>query len=240
MLMGRWDDAIRADAEAAEVPDASSLAAMAMERTLLGLVHAVRGDFELAEKYLFRDVLESSDDVQAVGTLGVTEAVIRFFAGRYEQAIAAAERSIGTREQTGMIGPVVGSYAMAADAALEMGDVKRAEEFLAEMDVVPRGERSSYFRSEIARLRARLAALRGEAAAAQAGFEESVAEMRPIGMRFHLAAVLAQYGMWLESEGPADEAVPLLAEAREIFEDLKATWWLERLAQPVAERSAAR
>ena len=98
VLLGRWDEALLADAEAAEVPDASKLAAMAMERTLLGLVHAVRGDFELAERYQFRETLEASDDVQAVGTLGTAQAMLGFYAGR--SFGSAAFRSItpaGTR-----------------------------------------------------------------------------------------------------------------------------------------------
>ena len=36
------------------------------------------------------------------------------------------------------------------------------------------------------------------------------------------------------------EAAPVLAEALAIFEDLKATWWLDRLDQRSEERSAAR
>jgi hypothetical protein len=44
--------------------------------------------------------------------------------------------------------------------------------------------------------------------------------------------------MWLEAEGREDEAAPVLAEARGIFEDLKATWWLDRLAVARREKSA--
>ena len=240
VLLGRWDEALHADAEAAEVPDASKLAAMAMERNMLCLVYAVRGDFELAEEYLFRETLEASDDVQAVGTLGLGEAWINFYAGRYEEAIASAGRSVATREQTGQVGPVEASYALSADAALELGDVERASEFLAQMEAIPQGERSPYFRAEIARLRARLAALRGDTTAAQTAFEEAVESLRPIGMRFHLAVALAAYGQWLEREGRLEEAEPVLAEARGIFGDLRATWWLDRLDQPASARSAAR
>ena len=59
-------------------------------------------------------------------------------------------------------------------------------------------------------------------------------------MRFHLAVALAEYGQRLEGEGKAEEAGPVLSEAREIFEELKATWWLDRLDRPDLERSAAR
>jgi len=238
--LGRWDEAIQADAEATEVPDASALAAMAMERSILSMVHAARGDFDVAEQYLFRDTLESSDDVQAEGTLGIAGAWIHFFAGRYEEAVASAKRSIATRDRTGLVGAVEASYALAGHAALELGDVKRASEFLAEMEAVPSGSRSPHFKAEIARLRAKLAASAGDTAKARAGFEESVTLFRNIRLRFHLAMALAEYGQWLEDDGRAEEAQPVLAEARSIFEDLRARWWLDRLDRPVAERSAVR
>ena len=238
--LGRWDEAIQADAEAAQVPDASALAAMAMERSILSMVHAARGDFELAEQYMFRDVLESSDDVQAEGTLGIASGWVHFYAGRYDEAIASAKRSIATREQTGLVGAVEASYALAGHAALEVGDVRRASEFLAEMEAVPSGSRSPHFKAEIARLGAKLAASGGETAKARAGFEEALAIFRSIGLRFHLAMALAQYGQWLEDEGREEEARTVLAEARSIFQDLRAKWWLDRLDHPAAARSAVR
>jgi len=238
VFLGRWDEALQADVEAAQVPDASKLAAMAMERAILGLVHAVRGDFEAAEGYLFRETLEASDDVQAVGTLGTAEAMLNFYAGRYEEAITSAQQSIGTREQTGIVGAVEVSYALAGSAALEMGDLERGRDLLEEMERVPQGERSPYLKAEIARLRARLAAADGDGTVAKAGFEEAIAGFRMIGLRFHIGMVLAEYGQWLEGEGRADEAAPVLAEAREIFENLKATWWLDRLAGARREKSA--
>ena len=41
--------------------------------------------------------------------------------------------------------------------------------------------------------------------------------------------MLLEHGEWLAEGGTADEAEPLLAEAREIFERLGAAPWLERL-----------
>ena len=49
---------------------------------------------------------------------------------------------------------------------------------------------------------------------------------------------LRLFGQWLEDEGRADEAGPVLGEARSIFEDLKAKWWLDRLDRPAVARSA--
>ena len=38
----------------------------------------------------------------------------------------------------------------------------------------------------------------------------------------------------LRAQGRAEDAEPMLAEAREIFERLEATPWLERMATPLA------
>ena len=49
-------------------------------------------------------------------------------------------------------------------------------------------------------------------------------------MVFYLAVTELEHGEWLAPRGRRDEAEPRLAEAREIFERLGATPWLERAA----------
>jgi hypothetical protein len=50
-------------------------------------------------------------------------------------------------------------------------------------------------------------------------------------MPFEAGVTLLELGEWLAEQGRYEEAAPALAEAREIFERLKARPWLERLAQ---------
>ena len=45
---------------------------------------------------------------------------------------------------------------------------------------------------------------------------------------FYLAVTQLEQAEWLAEQGRADEAEPLLAEARETFEQLGATPWLAR------------
>jgi hypothetical protein len=45
----------------------------------------------------------------------------------------------------------------------------------------------------------------------------------------YLGATLLDQGEWLARQGSDDQAAPLLAEAREIFERLRAEWWLDRV-----------
>ena len=61
-------------------------------------------------------------------------------------------------------------------------------------------------------------------------FRAAAALFREFGIVFHLAVAQLEHGEWLAAQGRSDEAQPLLAEARETFERLQATPWLERSA----------
>jgi len=78
------------------------------------------------------------------------------------------------------------------------------------------------------RFRARLAG-DDDPAVAERRFGESAALFREIGMPFYLAVVLLEHAELLTRSGRAEECEPLLAEARETFERLRAAPWLERL-----------
>jgi hypothetical protein len=52
---------------------------------------------------------------------------------------------------------------------------------------------------------------------------------REFGFVFYLAVTQLEHGEWLVGEGRDTEAEPLLSEARETFERLRAAPWLERL-----------
>jgi len=59
-----------------------------------------------------------------------------------------------------------------------------------------------------------------------------------VGLVFLLASTQLDHAEWLVSVGRGDDAQPLVAEARETFDRLRATPWLERseaAAHPRAE-----
>jgi hypothetical protein len=55
---------------------------------------------------------------------------------------------------------------------------------------------------------------------------------------FYLAVVQLEHGEWLMARGRPDDAQPLLAEARETFERLEATPWVERTLESRQEGEA--
>ena len=68
-------------------------------------------------------------------------------------------------------------------------------------------------------------------------FVSAAALFREFGMVFHLAVTELEHGEWLAAQGRRDEAEPLLAEAREIFEQLEAAPWTERTAAAAATQA---
>jgi hypothetical protein len=66
-------------------------------------------------------------------------------------------------------------------------------------------------------------------ATADAGFAAAAGILGEIEIPFDLAVVRLEHSEWLAASGRAEEAAPLLDEARGIFERLRAAPWLERL-----------
>jgi len=103
----------------------------------------------------------------------------------------------------------------AVEAALTLGESAKVEELLALVESIPLGTRPPYLDAQAKRFRARMD---GDAS----GYEAAAERFRDLGLPFWLAVTLLEHG-----ELTGDES--LFAEAREIFEGLEATPWLERL-----------
>ena len=63
----------------------------------------------------------------------------------------------------------------------------------------------------------------GQPAEAELRFKRAAAQFRELAAPFWLAVTLLEYGEWLAGEGRDAESAPLLEEARELFERLRAT-----------------
>jgi class 3 adenylate cyclase/tetratricopeptide (TPR) repeat protein len=233
---GRWDEAVAAGEETATDPDAGLLQAILMERAWLVLVHTVRGDEDLARRELWEDILSQSEDIQAVSNLALGRAWIAFYAGRHQEAIDAGRVAIKTRTAIGFSGHVEAAYAVAGAAALAMDDLEEARGILEEMQAVPAGEATPYLMAQTALLAATVAARTGDDETAEREFARAVEGFRAIDTRFEIGVALAEQGRWLARLGRTEDAARSLDEARAIFEQLRATWWLGRLGEEAASR----
>ena len=236
---GRWDEAVAESEEIRSDPELGNIAAVAGELSAVSLIHAARGAFERAEDAALAHVMESDDDVQAIVGLGIARALVASYAGRHAESIEQAERAIALRSKVGYNGAVIESYLVAANESFELSDVARASRFVAELEAVPRSEGSLRLRAGLDGLHARMHAAAGERVDAESRFRASLATWRTLGIPLDLGTALLGYGEWLLGEGRAEDATPLLGEAREIFERLGATLPLRRVRAALGQPDEA-
>ena len=115
------------------------------------------------------------------------------------------------------------------EAAFELGDLERAEQLIASIEARPPGAVPRYLKGQAKRLRARLLGARcDQGNEAERHLKSAAASFRELGLPFWAAVTELELGEWLASHGRAEEASTLLAAARDTFERLQATPWLER------------
>jgi tetratricopeptide (TPR) repeat protein len=121
------------------------------------------------------------------------------------------------------------AYLEAGLAALELGDETTVERLIDFVGSLPPALRSPLMRAGAARFAGLLAARRGDFRAAEERLIAATRELRQVESPFNLAQVLLDHADLLRHHGRDEDAAPLLAEARTIFEQLRARPWLERL-----------
>ena len=110
-----------------------------------------------------------------------------------------------------------------ATYTLATGDHGPALRAVELMDALPSIEHNRMLDSQLHRLRANAAAAAGDDDGAAEHFAIALANARNLGFAYWLAAVLADYGAWLVDRGREQEAAPLVAEARALYEEMGAT-----------------
>jgi ATP/maltotriose-dependent transcriptional regulator MalT len=117
----------------------------------------------------------------------------------------------------------------ACEAALALRDLDNAEQLLGFEESLDPGELTPLLQAHALRLRARLDAERDHYDRIGELFSNASSLFREFDFVFHLAVTQLEHAEWLEAQGQVEEAQPLLDEARETFERLQATPWLERV-----------
>jgi class 3 adenylate cyclase/tetratricopeptide (TPR) repeat protein len=222
-LLGRWDEALARKDEfellGGQDIDAG-LASPAVE------IFCARGDLAAARAWLdeHAHIGTSEEDIQMRAGYLLAEAQVLRAEGRPRDALEAAERVLGLIETLGITFLTVKlGLVEALESAFTLGETDKTREFLTLVDELRPGERPPLLEAHAHRFRGKLAADESEFAAAEARFRE-------LSLRFYLAVTSLEHGELLNEQGRRDEALPLLSEAREIFEELGASPWLERVA----------
>jgi predicted ATPase/class 3 adenylate cyclase len=234
-LLGRWEEALTIAAE--EEPVVASEVARG-NLLSVALIHCERGELEQARGLLATGatVRDSDNTWLRAGYAGVEARLLRS-EGRDAEALAAAERALATLGELAITDTQIKQGLVEAiEAALALPDLDKAEELLAIPESLEPGELTPFLQSHTARLRARLDAARGNHDGIEEHFGMAAALSREFDLAFHLAVTQLEHAEWLSGQGRTDEAQPLLTEARQTFERLQATPWLERAIRVTPSR----
>jgi class 3 adenylate cyclase/tetratricopeptide (TPR) repeat protein len=226
--LGEWR-AVDELVERFTLPDTHVAAA----RMMFGVRSALgRGDVTAARSALDAESHHgTSDEVQMQLGFRSTEAQVLRAEGRPLEALAAARRGLDAHQD-----PLHPFYKVAwfeaCEAALDLGEVDQVDELLGLFDRLTPSGRSKLLSAHAARTRGRLLCLRGDQEGSSAHLAAAIDDYRALETPYYLAVTLVeQAGLGL------DDPAPFLAEARQIFEHLGATPWLERV--DAAERAVA-
>jgi class 3 adenylate cyclase/tetratricopeptide (TPR) repeat protein len=231
LIDGRWDEAFAlADELFPEQPSANSMvaalhnwfAAAALDR---GDVAEARRRFDLAPPEVV-----TSTDVQLRSVALMREALIGLEARRPGDVLRSCRLIIESELVRDDPQSAAGALRWACRVAQEHDLVPALAELTALFDDVPERSRVRELVAELEHARGVVTADAGEEDAAAEAFGVALAAARSLGHRWLTAEVLTDYGRALVRAGRAEEAQPLLDEARELWEQMGATAWLERIA----------
>jgi class 3 adenylate cyclase/tetratricopeptide (TPR) repeat protein len=239
-LRGEWNQAI-ARTEELDLGDAAADAVLAAVVGGLARIHIERGETESARALLAKLPSDTSTaDVQMRGIAQWRRYVEAELDERYDQAIALVAESIVDSADLFPAQAMAELLYDAAQYATRGGDHAAALRVAERVEALPATMLVRSVNGQLNRLRANAEAAAGRDDEAADRYALALANARNLGYAYWLAPVLADYGTWLLASGRADEAAPLLAEARELFEGMGAVLWLRRLdaVAPVATASA--
>ena len=221
-MAGRWDDVVATTDEfTQEQVDAGGVVLGVLQSGVY--VHIERGELDEARRILsLFSRLDGSTDVQDRSTYLAARAALRRAEGRFAEALADGAATIETAPTLGAdFQGVKHGVVDALEAALALGDTASAHELLAFIDGLSPGIRPPFFEAQAHRFRARMAR-------DAAGLELAARLFRELEIPFSLGVTLLEH-----AELTGNEASRV--DAREIFERLRASPWVERASATVPQ-----
>ena len=220
VMLGRWDEAHAcvADSPSDRVRRVAELV----------VVEVARGHLEQAEAGLEQTRQDTIVGVEWRAGYDHARALLLHAQGRPADALAAATGVVELRDELGLMNAVKLGLVEAVAAALDC-DLAAADEMLGVIEALLPGQLTPFLKANALRFRARLDAQRGLSDRVDERFAGAEATFRELSTPFWLAVTLVEHAEWRHGRG--DDVAQLIAEAREIFERLRATPWLERLAR---------
>ena len=227
--LGKWDEVLE---WAAEFPEDWTIARQAYSTvaSICVTVNVQKGRLGEAQRWveLLAD-FGASNDAQERAAHATGHARLLLAQGDPSAALRIAQVSVDTGAEMGMTQEYVKEALVTAlEAAIELRDIDQAEKLVAIIDRLPSGQPAQFLRAHALRFRAHVRALEGDDDAERL-FKGAGGLFRELAMPFYLAVTELEHSEWLTAQSRNGDATPLAEEAREIFEQLGAEPWLERL-----------
>jgi predicted ATPase len=224
-MTGDWGGALEAYED---LPEDVLRTSPQMASVLSGIleIHLHRGESEAARVLLsLFDYITDSIEVQDHAIHAGATAAFLSVQGAHEDALAAASAALEHADTLGMGQQAVKqAFVSGMESALALGEAARADELLNRVEQLPPGLRPPFLEAQAHRFRARM---EGD----DSGLKIAAASFREHDFPFWLAVAELERAEWLVGKGRDADARTPFAEAREIFERLEATPWLERLSR---------
>ena len=177
---------------------------------------------ELAAEYA---AWNETANVQATNVRSWARELLAQVEGRHDDALRESMSCLGDHRLAADPEAVAKFLELGCESAVFTADADALEELLAVGAAAPI-DRPPSLEARTLLQRARLAALREEA---EPRFDDAVTALRNVEEPFWVATALLEQAEWLAAHGRGDENGPLLTEARDVFERLRAQPRLERL-----------
>jgi tetratricopeptide (TPR) repeat protein len=239
--LGRWDDALAWAKEARAAEELAEQEVSATALMELAPILAYRGELGEARAMLdSQGQLESSASWERRVDYGTLKAQVLLLEGRPADALAVLDPVLAIREELGLglsNANVKRALVTAMEAALSLPDLSRAEELIQAVESARPGQVTPWLRAQLVRLRARADDLRGAQGSVEPGFRAAEEGFRDLGAIPDLGVVLTEHAEWLGARAELERAEAPRDEARHIWEQLQARWWLGRLDRVPAGRS---
>ena len=234
--LGAWDEAA-ADAERAVslLEESGHEWLRPLVRSAAVLVPAARGSWTAAEEHAAAATAGPGGYELMVVAAGLAQAQVPAARGDHDGVLAALAPVLRLSGRDGVDEPGFWPWPeVYADALVSAGRLDEAEAFLEphERLASARGVRSAI--AGLARARGRLAAVRGQPAAAEEAFRRGLAELEALPMPMHRAELELAYGQALRRAGRRRAAAEQLTAARDRFAGLRAAPYLERCERELA------
>jgi class 3 adenylate cyclase/tetratricopeptide (TPR) repeat protein len=227
LFAGDWDEAEAVLQHSVDVDEFNDAAGYV--ESYVAILSALRGDLgPAAETAAALPAMRASEDPQDLAIVGVVDAILAQARGELTDALGHARAALKLAPAVGIASEfVLWAWPQAVRNALQLDDRAVVGELLTLLDGYPVGYLPRLLRAERSLARARLRAAEGDPAA-DVALADAIAELRAVGSPYHLAQALLDRADHLDARGESAAAAPLVEEAQEIAERLRARPLLER------------